>query len=166
MHDHLMPTWSWVDLCVMHAMWHKTSLTLVLSNLRHPVKLVLTRPRAPVVQISIGISHKQNKYSFSLNVILKRLHSCFQPVKQKDTDTFKCRSVCCTECWYTVPVEKLGLRTDKLFSDCAVEHFSSSYVTISPEIKIKEQQAVKFVSTRWTTGLLNEHRIPRLKVSL
>ena len=49
---------------------------------------------------------------------------------------------------YIAPVEKLGLRIDKLFSDCAVEHFNSSYITISPEIKIKEQQAVKFVSTR------------------
>ena len=67
---------------------------------------------------------------------------------------------------YTAPVEKLGLRIDKLFSDCAVEHFNSSYITISPEIKIKEQQAVKFVSTRRTAGLSNVQRIPRLKVSL
>ena len=49
---------------------------------------------------------KQNKYCFSINVILKRVHSCFQPVKQKDTDTFNYWSVCCTECWYTVPVGK------------------------------------------------------------
>ena len=30
--------------------------------------------------------------------------------------------------------------------------FNISYVTISPEIKIKEQQAIKFVSTRGTAG--------------
>ena len=159
---HVIMSWS----CVTHAMWHKTSLTLVLSNLRRPVKLVLTRPRTSVVQISIGISRKQKKCSFSLNVILKRFHSCFRPVKRKDTDTFKCRSVCCTECWYNAPVEKLGLRIDKLFSYCVVEHFNSSYVTTSPEKKIKEQQAVKFVSTRWSAGLSNVHSIPRLKVSL
>ena len=58
-----------------------------------------------------------------------------------------------------MPVEKLGLRIDKLFSDTAVEHFNSSYVTISSEIRIKEQQAVKFVSTRRTAGLSNVHRI-------
>ena len=47
------------------------------------------------------------------------------------------------------PVKKLGLRIDKLFSDY---HFDICYVTISPEIKIKEQQAVKFVSSRETDG--------------
>ena len=95
----------------------QTSLILVLTNLRRSIKLVLTRPCASVVQISIGISRKQKKYSFLLNVILKQVHSCFRPVKQRDIDTCKCRSV------YTPVAGMLGLRIYKLFSDCFVEHF-------------------------------------------
>ena len=62
-----------------------------------------------------------------LVVILKRSRRCFHAESTAVFDPWNrrimpVRSVCCAEFWYTAPIEKLGLRLDKLFGDCVVEH--------------------------------------------